>query len=91
MFILSQSNSIQNLSTLPLKTKELGGWKTAPPQCYTSQKKAGAYRVKQQEQIGPEVAINMKLASLFQQPPISLRNQIQATNPSLKVRIFKKF
>ena len=41
MFILCQSNSVQNLSSLTLKTKELwgggGGWKTPPLRCYTSQ------------------------------------------------------
>ena len=48
MFILSESISVQNLSSLTLKTKEL--WKgvenTPPPQCYSETKKPSAYRVK---------------------------------------------
>ena len=41
LFILSQSSSVQNLSSLTLKTKELwrGGWKTPPPLCYNETKK----------------------------------------------------
>ena len=48
LFILSESISVQNLSSLTLKTKELwkGGWKTPPPpQCYNETKKPSAYRV----------------------------------------------
>ena len=47
MFILSESISVQNLSSLTLKTKELwkGGGKH-PPQCYNETKKPSAYRVK---------------------------------------------
>ena len=46
LFILSQSSSVQNLSSLTLKTKELwkGGGKH--PQCYNETKKPSAYRVK---------------------------------------------
>ena len=39
IFILSQSNSVQNLSSLTLKTKELWrGVENNPPRSYTSQK-----------------------------------------------------
>ena len=49
LFILSESNSVQNLSSLTLKTKELwkgGGKHPSPPQCYNETKKPSAYRVK---------------------------------------------
>ena len=48
MFILSESISVQNLSSLTLKTKELwkgGGKHPPPPQCYNETKKPSAYRV----------------------------------------------
>ena len=46
IFILSQSNSVQNLSSLTLKTKELlrGGGKHLPPVLHQP-KKSGANRV----------------------------------------------
>ena len=45
MFTLSQSNSVQNLIILTLKTKEEeGGWKAPPPVLHHT-KKLGAYRV----------------------------------------------
>ena len=42
MFILSESISVQNLSSLTLKTKELwkGGWKTPPPPSATTRQKS---------------------------------------------------
>ena len=49
MFILSESISVQNLSSLTLKTKELwkgGGKHPPPPQWYNETKKPSAYRVK---------------------------------------------
>ena len=49
MFILSESISVQNLSSLTLKTKELwkgGGKHPPPPQCYNETKKPSPYRVK---------------------------------------------
>ena len=49
LFILSESISVQNLSSLLLKTKELwkgGGKHPPPPQCYNETKTPSAYRVK---------------------------------------------
>ena len=47
MFILSQSNSVQNLSSLTLKTKQLWrGGKHPPPPVLHQPKKPGADRVK---------------------------------------------
>ena len=43
MFTLSQSNFVENLIILTLKTKE-GGWKALPPVLHHT-KKLGAYRV----------------------------------------------
>ena len=49
--MLSQSNSVQNLSGLTLKTKELwGGWKTSP--MLHQPKKPSAYRVKRHNMTG---------------------------------------
>ena len=49
--MLSQSNSVQNLSSLTLKTKELwGGWKTSP--MLHQPKKPSAYRVKRHNMTG---------------------------------------
>ena len=49
LFILSENISLQNLSSLTLKTKELwkgGGKHPPPPQCYNETKKPSVYRVK---------------------------------------------